>query len=208
MENASKALLIAGTILISIFIIGMFVYVFRAGGSLGETYDKKQTAEQLELYNSKFEAYTGKDSTIMDIISLFNLAYNVNESSNYDSQDTVEIKVIAGNQIFYISKDAPVKKANGEVDETTHLNRNEIFVSKNLSGEKKISIYDLTTKTLNDLNINTDGTEQLIVTKLSKQKATVYKYLFKNTEIKYEHQNGKVSSMKFEMIINNEYNNI
>ena len=144
----------------------------------------------------------------MDIISLFNLAYNVNESSNYDSQDTVEIKVIAGNQIFYISKDAPVKKANGEVDETTHLNRNEIFVSKNLSGEKKISIYDLTTKTLNDLNINTDGTEQLIVTKLSKQKATVYKYLFKNTEIKYEHQNGKVSSMKFEMIINNEYNNI
>ena len=208
MENASKALLIAGTILISIFIIGMFVYVFRACGSLCETYDKKQTAEQLELYNSKFEAYTGKDSTIMDIISLFNLAYNVNESSNYDSQDTVEIKVIAGNQIFYISKDAPVKKANGEVDETTHLNRNEIFVSKNLSGEKKISIYDLTTKTLNDLNINTDGTEQLIVTKLSKQKATVYKYLFKNTEIKYEHQNGKVSSMKFEMIINNEYNNI
>ena len=203
MENASKALLIAGTILISILIIGIFVYVFRAGGSLGEAYDKKQTAEQLELYNSKFEAYLGRDCTIMDMISLFNLAYNVNESSNYDSQDTVEIKVYAGKKIFNISKEPPQKDVNtGNIIGNTLLNRNQVFVGESMG--TKISIYDLTTKTLKELGI--DSTEdKLTETRLSEQNGTIYKYLFKNTEIKYEHNNGKVSSMKFQMKTNNDY---
>ena len=57
MENASKALLIAATILLSILIIGLFVYIFKAGSSVGENYDKKQISQQLELYNSRFELY-------------------------------------------------------------------------------------------------------------------------------------------------------
>lgn len=202
MENASKALLIAGTILISILIIGIFVYVFRAGGSLGEAYDKKQTAEQLELYNSKFEAYLGRDCTIMDMISLCNLAYNVNESSNYDSQDSIELKVYAGKKIFNISKEPPQRDNEGKIIDATHLNRNQVFVGESMG--TKISIYDLTTKTLKELGI--DSTEdKLTETRLSEQNGTIYKYLFENTEIKYEHNNGKVSSMKFQMKTNNDY---
>lgn len=182
MENASRALLIAGTILISILIIGIFVYLFRAGGSLGETYDKKQTVEQLELYNSKFEEYTARDCTIMEIISLLNLAYNVNSSSRYDLNEVVDIQInVNGKKI--------------EMPSTQNVGDKEVLLNSNV-----ISIYDLTTKTLKELGLSSTGEDKLTETKLStSDKTTIYKYLFYNTSIEYRDSNGKVSKMVFDM---------
>ena len=57
MENASKALIIAGAILLSILIIGlgMFIYQKAAGAMDTGSID----AAKIDAYNAKFEHYTG-----------------------------------------------------------------------------------------------------------------------------------------------------
>lgn len=199
MENVSKFLLMAATILLSVLIISMFIYIFNSGSSVSETYDRKQQVEQLELYNSKFEAYVkdntnGEDNTILDMISLLNLAYSVNVASNYDSQDTVSITIhCSGVNISMPNNDSTLQK-------------NEILI-----GNEKKEIYVLTTSTLGNLGISGIGNSEdtLSFTSLTTNNdadnpitQTYYRYFFKNTKIEYEHSNGKVSNMEFTMYEN------
>lgn len=60
MENASKALIIAGGILLAIAIIGIGMYVYQqAAGAIDNT---KLTAQEIEAYNSEFSQYGGKQN--------------------------------------------------------------------------------------------------------------------------------------------------
>ena len=84
MENASRALYMAAAIIIAFMILAILINVFKAGAKLNEDYDFKQSKEQLELFNSKFEVYDKNNNTISDIISAINLAYSVNKNVEYD----------------------------------------------------------------------------------------------------------------------------
>ena len=53
MDNASKALIMAASILLGVMLFSVFVYVFRAGASLDETYDAAQNIRQLNLFYCK-----------------------------------------------------------------------------------------------------------------------------------------------------------
>ena len=71
MENASKALIIAGAILLSILIIGLGMMIFNQArdaisGSGLET-------EKATTFNSKFLEYTGNSVKKTDLISLIDL---------------------------------------------------------------------------------------------------------------------------------------
>ena len=61
MENASKALIIAGAILLSIAIIGVGMYVFT---SVSDTIKKasNMSDQEIDAYNSTFEDYEGVQS--------------------------------------------------------------------------------------------------------------------------------------------------
>ena len=60
MENASKALIIAGAILLSILIIGLGVYIFGvARGALGNV---NLDPQKVSAYNSDFDQYQGTQS--------------------------------------------------------------------------------------------------------------------------------------------------
>ena len=57
MENASKALIIAGAILLSIAIIGIGMYVFNmASGTINQA---NMSGQEIEAYNSEFTKYEG-----------------------------------------------------------------------------------------------------------------------------------------------------
>ena len=88
MENASKALIIAGAILLSILIIGLGMMVFNqaknaiSGASLN--------SEKIQAINYKFEVYGGtKKGT--EIRSLLDLVKNNNLTA--DNSETYEIVV-------------------------------------------------------------------------------------------------------------------
>lgn len=197
MENASKALLIAATILLSILIIWLFVYIFKAGSSVGENYDKKQISQQLELYNSRFELYDRSNNTIMDLITVANLAYSINKQTLYDVDNSVKIDINIGNKKFYIPN---------EYNDNNKIEKNQIRM---VGKPNPISIYDLPTLTFDELGIdfqNSNLDDKLSTTQYIKSKnETKYKYLFKCIEIKYEHRNGKVSYMRFDMEKNEEW---
>ena len=60
MENASKALIIAGAILLAISIIGVGMFVFnRANSTVQQTTDQ-MTSLEISTFNSQFEQYSGK----------------------------------------------------------------------------------------------------------------------------------------------------
>lgn len=98
MENASKALIMAGEILIAILVIGALMLMFNQIGS----YEKAQTSNvkdsQLAQFNLDFERYTDDNGiTGADIISIINkvVDYNKKEgitnSVNYDIKMSVEV---------------------------------------------------------------------------------------------------------------------
>ena len=90
MENASKALIIAGAILISILIIALGVFVFnQAKGTMGNTGldDQKAAAN-----NQKFEAYEGgavKGSQVKALID----TVRTNNNSKTKDNDYQEVSV-------------------------------------------------------------------------------------------------------------------
>ena len=57
MENATRAFLMAATMLLGVMLMGLLVWVFRAGGKLGLSYDLRQYRNSLTYFNSKLFAY-------------------------------------------------------------------------------------------------------------------------------------------------------
>lgn len=90
MENASKALIIAGAILLSILIIGLGMLIFnQAKDAIGNTGMDK---EKIAVYNAEFEAYLGTQSgsscrTLCDLVRNHNNAYTDDESKNIIVQE-------------------------------------------------------------------------------------------------------------------------
>jgi len=84
MENASKALIIAGAILLSILIIGLGMMVFNNAKSAldGANLD----AEQIDAFNSKFENYLGNSVKGSNVRSLCDLVKSNN--ATLDDEDT------------------------------------------------------------------------------------------------------------------------
>lgn len=91
MENASKALLIAGGILIAMITISIFFYMFSQISEMKNITDKDTSQEELLAYNQAFESYNKKLMYGADIISVINKAmdnnkrYDVEEPEFYDN---------------------------------------------------------------------------------------------------------------------------
>ena len=82
MENASKALLIAGAILLSILIISLGIMVYNNakntvnGGNIDKT--------QMQAFNSEWEGYIGKNRTASEVRAMYQavIANNAAEKKN------------------------------------------------------------------------------------------------------------------------------
>lgn len=193
MENASRAIYIAAGVIIGIMIIGVFVYLFRAGGDFGSSYEQKQIEEQLRLFNSKFENFSRENNTISDMISVTNLAIDNNQKNSYDNQKSVVITFKIGTREFYIKTE-------------DKMERNYVFIK---GTPKKIYIYDLMEKTRKSIRakynfdlLNKLGEDETL---LIVDKNMNYKYYFKCTEMKYRESNGRVEKMSFEFVKNTKY---
>ena len=84
MENASKALIIAGAILLSILIIALGMRIYNSSNSSAANADLSAT--EIASFNSSFESYDGKQkgTAIRSLITAVN-------SSNATNQDDRKI---------------------------------------------------------------------------------------------------------------------
>lgn len=71
MENASKALLIAGGVLLAILVVSLGIYMRGFFNDATNTYVSKLDATELRKYNNPFEVFIGReDVTAQEIVSL------------------------------------------------------------------------------------------------------------------------------------------
>ena len=85
MENASKALIIAGAILISILLISVGIIVMNAINDPISQAGSSAESQAIEIFNSKFTAYMGSDLDYNAVKSLFTTVTSVNGSSDVKS---------------------------------------------------------------------------------------------------------------------------
>ena len=90
MENASKALLIAGGVLIAMIIASFGVYLYGVYHSHAENVMNKLTESQITEFNAKFTAFEGRDLTTNEVISVMNLVKE-NNTNSYNYNNIIEI---------------------------------------------------------------------------------------------------------------------
>lgn len=111
MENASKALIIAGGILIALVIISALVILFNQIGSTYSREGESLTIEQMEEYNRRFAAYNNTSGLYgSELLSLANLVVDYDnrllygEDPNSDFYEENKIMV-------YITINRPITAA-------------------------------------------------------------------------------------------------
>lgn len=94
MDNASKALIIAGGMLIAIMVASLFVYLFASYGSYAEDMYDRINERQITEANNEYTKYEGSDeNTIYDVVSVINKAKDNNKSLNLNPGDRGYIRV-------------------------------------------------------------------------------------------------------------------
>lgn len=79
MENASKALLMAGGILLAILILSAFVFMFSSAKNFSASQDAKILEEQIKAFNSEYEAYNKTVMYGVDVITVINKSIDYNQ---------------------------------------------------------------------------------------------------------------------------------
>ena len=82
MENASKALLIAGAILVAILLIAMGVRVFNSTQGTTEATQTTMKSTEVAMFNNKFLGYVGENKSRAQVISLINLVISSNATNS------------------------------------------------------------------------------------------------------------------------------
>ena len=100
MENASKALIFAGTILISLMVISALVFAYRDLTSVKRQETENQKVEEIAEFNKSFESYE-KDLKGAQIFSLANKItdYNTKYVQNMDEgYEAITLNVKVGSE--------------------------------------------------------------------------------------------------------------
>lgn len=131
MENASKALIIAGAILISIIIIGLGVYFVNMASSVGKKVDL--TSQEAQAQNEQFLAYRGARQSATQVRSLMNIITTNNITGATGEE----------NKYIYVA----FKGATGSLTITSPTT-----VSQNVKAGKTYNVY-IPTDTGSDENV-------------------------------------------------------
>lgn len=89
MENASRALLIAGEVLIGVIVLSIFAYAFQNVGAFAENYQERVEHQKTIEFNTKYTKYaTGDDKYLYseDVVDLVEQVLDWNATTVNDSE--------------------------------------------------------------------------------------------------------------------------
>jgi len=81
MENASKALIIAGAILISILLISVGIIIMNSAGNITDQAGSQTGSMAIQSFNAQFTRYEGSNKTASEVRSLIS-AIEASNASN------------------------------------------------------------------------------------------------------------------------------
>lgn len=225
MENASRALIIAGSVLISLLVIGALVFMFIQLSDLKQTQEDAQKEDQLQSFYANLDTYIEPNKRGNDILSLANLIDDFNQrragqnESKYGNEgyDPITLNVhydvstvdwdttvfFKGHKDgwFYSAKD--LTKAKQAIDDAVDKKGRE-----KITGVDNYTIQQLAGMRYQELSLITNGNDELI-TKIQ-QEAEVYNILvaeqkdvkntvrFKTPQVTYDDVSGRVIKLVYE----------
>lgn len=225
MENASKALIMAGSLLISLLIIGALVFMYNQFADVQQTKTDVDEEGKLGEYSKKFEDYN-RVVYGSELLSLANLQEDYNKTQASEKGYTkIEIKVMINKEITGIGQfntgeneiaqfSADRKTIERKISELAtekypKKTGKTIKYYSQLSNMEIAKSFDLLDKInatsdseyYNALTTNTETSG--LMKKLEDYKNLTSSYTefknkrFKCTQIKYDQNNGRVIYMKF-----------
>lgn len=213
MENASKALMIAGGVLIALIIITMFILMFSRLSNIQEEQEEQTKIEQIVAFNEQFEAYNKKVLYGTDVITVMNKAIQNNINMNATNienrryiniklklKDTIQTTIIRENMGTGKTEDFNnfnfIEEHFGYDLSTTKLEKNKTYSLGTYEGnELKMDerIKDLFLSKPNDYKCQEGSYRYHIQSALTNFVKTVYKC----TNVKYN-DDGTIMEMTFE----------
>lgn len=214
MENASKALLIAGGILLAMMILALLVYVGTSMSDMEGAQNRKREAQQLENFNKTYEAYNKTRMYGTDVITVVNKAIDYNTKLDTDEENYYINIIIIPKETFETTEQIITTYSTGEVKEGEIKKISSYGVLekdkeyKLLRGSKEnptidINVLNFFSATPTEDN-NEDVTEESEKNKLIKIKYTYSaitnfkRAIFQCTDVSYE--NGRIKSMTFSQL--------
>lgn len=199
MENTSKALLIAGGVLIAILIVSVLVVTLNIVNSNQKTREKALATEQLAEFNQKYEAYNKKALRGTDIITLMKMAIeNNNNMEATQKGQQYFINVILKLKKEYKRTEITINKAGGAPNEKE-------FDGKSIKGT--VSLGDWSNNGALTMEKYVADLFGESITKKTENKNTItYEYsplanlkkaVFKCTKVTYNN-NGRICELVFE----------
>lgn len=225
MENASKALIIAGSILIAVLVISLVVTFYGNIRNIVATKNKTDTEKEIAEYNKYYDAFDRNDVNGIELYSLINKVYDYNKTQA-DNEGYVELElsvtfdnsVVKGTYSGSPLKDIfdeRQKKVNDYTNNQYKAGRATINISKvasmrsnvrtdyldelNITLDTKIS--SLNNMTINDaINDYNKKKSELVILKSATFSASVFKFEDKTSGtsgFEYDDNTSRITSMKF-----------
>lgn len=130
MENATKALIMAATVLLGVMILSLGIYLFSVFGGTSNQINNMLAQNQIAEFNSKFTKYEARqDIRAQEVVSIANLA--IKNNKEYEDSPIRHISVILRNTPGYNSNNFEtksdtymdfIKKYSLESDNVTIIN--------------------------------------------------------------------------------------
>ena len=107
MENASKALIIAGAVLVTLMVISLGVYIFNnMSNSVRSGTD--MTQEEITAFNNKLTPYIGNNKSGSQVNVLIQTAFSINQTAD-NNNETVTITKSDGTLLVSPNMDTTIK---------------------------------------------------------------------------------------------------
>lgn len=208
MENATKALEIAGGVLISLLVLGLLIYAYNNLSSVKQTEYQATQEQQSTDFNKQYEAYNKDGLYGSQIFSLANLIneYNKNESDKKGYQE-ISLSAKFPNTGEYI-KGGLVENKNKHSLTEQYDSLEKAIVEASKTPIKCNDNITRTLKTLNSMDtrklteiLGNDKEKRKILDayiSLIKEQTDVARLQFKTPDVAY-YSNGRIKSMSFEV---------
>ena len=102
MENATKALEIAASVLIGVLLLGALIFGYNQIAEQKKIEQKNEKARQLSEYNINFESYSKDKVYGSELLSLANeiINYNTRKATDESGYQKIELEVTIKNAII------------------------------------------------------------------------------------------------------------
>lgn len=195
MENAAKALLIAGGILFAIIILSLVVYMSTTTSRMMRAQDDKKAEEEIYAFNKEYEAYNRKKMYGTDIITVMKKAIDYNLNADETQKITIELETVNN---YSTVIETTTTSASGIETKTKEVKDGSLYSGQyNQDNHAMKAFLNQEPNDYYDEANSNDGKKIYVYSALTSFKRSI----FECNEVKYNNS-GKINNMKFKEVKN------